>query len=576
MFRARLPAALASVVVLSVVSASGAACSSTEAVTCGQGTVLVGETCVAAGDGGVAPSSPTFAGVAAVAPVSLTSLFVAWDDAKSSTTATERMRYAVFIGPTGTPLDYAKPVATTEPGASSFYLKQLEARSYDVAVRAIDEAGRSDQNVVVKSLAPAVDATPPVFAGLVGAEPTGPGALTARWAPAQDDLTPTGALVYYVYLASPEGTFDFTLPTLVTRPGATSAVVAGLFDTARPYRIVVRARDASENVDTNLVSTGSRAGADVAPPRFNGCKTAVAETAGSAVLSWDPATDDTTPGEALRYDIYGATTEGGFDFSKPLLTTTGRLSSTVTGIASNTTWHFVCRARDFSGNSDTNVNERVTRTLADSTPPTFGGLTASTFDAVARTVQLSWAPGADDKTPAEQLVYDVFEGTASGGEVFATPRASSAPGALNVLVTDLEPDTKLFWVVRARDQAGSHDANTVETSGTTRVSFSRQVQTILTHDCAVSGCHVPGSPAAGLILAQGFTFDALVNVPSTERPMTPRVTPGDLTTSYLWQKVSMNPPPAGWQMPAPATGSVMPASEQDLIRRWILQGAARN
>jgi hypothetical protein len=131
-------------------------------------------------------------------------------------------------------------------------------------------------------------------------------------------------------------------------------------------------------------------------------------------------------------------------------------------------------------------------------------------------------------------------------------------------------------MVRARDQGGSHDSNTVESSGKTRVSFSRQVQVILTHDCAVSGCHVPGSPAAGLILAQGFTFNALVNIPSTERPLTPRVTPGNPDASYLWQKVSMNPPPAGWQMPAPATGSVMPADEQDLIRRWILEGAARN
>lgn len=576
MFRARRPTAVASFVVLAVFSLSGPACSSTDVVTCGEGTLRAGDTCVADTDGGMAAASPTFAGVAAVAPASLTSLFVAWDDAKSATTPPERMRYAVFAAPTGTPIDYAKPVATTDAGASSFSLKQLESRSYDVAVRAIDEAGRSDQNVAVKSVAPAADATAPAFGGLEAAEPAGPGALTLRWEAAHDDLTPPAALVYYVYVASSEGTFDFPLPALVTKPGVTSAVLGGLYDGERLYRIVVRARDASENIDSNVVSMGSRAGADAAPPRFNGCKTAVAETAGSAVVSWDPATDDTTPGELLRYDIYGATREGGFDFTTPLLTTTGRLSSTVTGIASNTTWHFVCRARDFTGNRDTNVNERTTKTLVDSTPPTFGGLTASTFDGVARSVMLSWAPGSDDKTPADQLVYDVFEGTASGGESFATPRASSAPGALNVLVADLEPDATLFWVVRARDQAGSHDANTVEASGKTSVSFRRQVQTILSHDCAVSGCHVPGSPAAGLILAQGFTFDSLVNVPSTERPMTPRVTPGDPTTSYLWQKVSMNPPPAGWQMPAPATGSVMPASEQDLIRRWILQGAKRN
>jgi hypothetical protein len=514
--------------------------------------------------------------VAAVAPVSVTSLFVTWDDAKSTTTAPQRMRYAVFVGPSGSPLDFTRPSATTEPGASSFYVKRLEAKSYDVAVRAIDEAGRSDDNVVVKSVAPAADVTPPTFGGVKGGEPAGPGAVTVHWDAAQDDLTPPPAIVYYVYVASPEGTFDFTLPNMVTRPGATSATLFGLYDGQRLYRMIIRARDASENVDVNMISTATRAGADTTPPRFDGCKTAVADTAGSAVLSWDAATDDTTPHEAISYDIYGAANDAALDFTKPLLTTTGRSSATVSGIAANTTWHFVCRARDFSGNRDANVTERVTKTLADSTPPTFAGLTGSIFDPVARTVKLSWAAGTDDKTPALALVYDVFEGTASGAEDTSKPRASSAPGALDVLVTDLQPDTKLFWIVRARDQAGGHDANTVEASGTTNVSFSRQVQAILSHDCAVSGCHVPGSPAAGLILAQGFTYDSLVNIPSTERPLTHRVTPGDPAASYLWQKISMNPPPAGWQMPAPATGSVMPADEMDLIRRWIADGAARN
>ena len=118
MFRARLPVAVnryrASFLVLCVFSTCGAACSSSdEAVTCGEGTVLSGASCVATTDGGNAPVSPAFAGVAALAPVSLSSLFVAWEDAQSPSTPPERMRYAVFVGPTGTPIDYAKPVATT-------------------------------------------------------------------------------------------------------------------------------------------------------------------------------------------------------------------------------------------------------------------------------------------------------------------------------------------------------------------------------------------------------------------------------------------------------------------------------
>lgn len=573
MRRTRLPTAMGSIVVL---FAWGAGCSSSEERTCGPGTVLAGSTCVPVADAGEAVP-PTFGGIVAVAPVSPTALFATWNDAQSPTTPPERMRYAVFAGHPGAPIDFAKPVATTAPGAGAFYLKGLDrTTTYDIAVRAIDEAGRTDANVVVKSLAPARDTTAPTFAGVKEATPAAAGAAALRWEPAHDDLTPPEAIVYYVYVASPAGTFDFAMPALVTRPGAATATVKGLYDGQQLYRFVVRARDAAENVDTNEESVSSRAGPDTTAPVFAGCKTALAENAGTVVVTWDPATDDTTPADKIAYDVYGAKQEGGFDFATPLASVTGATSIRITGLASNTTWHFVCRARDFSGNRDANVVERVAKTLIDDTPPTFGGLVSASVDPLARTVRFAWAPGSDDKTPADQLVYDVFEGEAAGAEDFSTPRASSAPGALEIVVTDLTPDKKLYWVVRARDQGGNHDANTVEASGTIAVSFSRQVQPILSYECAVSGCHVPGNPMAGLVLAAGFSYDALVDVPSTELPSMDRVNPGDPATSYLWQKISKNPPPFGWQMPAPATGSVMPASEQDIIQRWILQGATRN
>ncbi len=560
-----------------VLFAWGAGCSSsTDALTCGPGTVLSGDTCVVLADAGDAVG-PTFGGVVAVAPVSPTSIFATWSDATSPTTPVERMRYAVFAGRPGAPIDYAKPLATTEPGAVAFYLKGLDpGTTYDVAVRAIDEAGRSDANTVVKSIAPARDTTAPTFAGVKQAAPAGAGAVSVRWDAAEDDLTPPEAIVYYVYVASPAGTFDFALPATVTRPGATSATMKGLYDGQQLYRFVVRARDAAENVDANAESVSSRAGPDTTPPVFAGCKTALAENAGSVVVTWDPATDDTTPPEKIAYDIHAAKQDGGFDFASPAASAIGTTSLRLTGLASNTTWRFVCRARDFTGNRDANVVERVAKTLVDDVPPTFGGLVGAEVDSLARTVRLTWAPGSDDKTPADQLIYDVFEGEAPGAEDFSKPRASSAPGALEIVVGDLTPDKKLYWVVRARDQGGNHDANTVEASGTTAVSFDRQIQPILSYECAVSGCHVPGNPMAGLVLAAGFAFDALVDVPSTQMPSMARVKPGDPGASYLFQKISKNPPPFGWQMPAPATGSVMPASEQDLIQRWILQGATRN
>jgi hypothetical protein len=324
------------------------------------------------------------------------------------------------------------------------------------------------------------------------------------------------------------------------------------------------------------VTVTARPGPDTTAPRFDGCKAAVADTAGSAIVSWESATDDTTPSTQIAYDIYASTNEAGFDFSKPVATKTSGTSTSVTGLASDTTWRFVCRARDFTGNRDENLNQRVTKTLSDTTPPSFNGLVSADVDGLARTVSFTWEAGSDDKTALEQMIYDVYEASASKAQNFAgPPRASSEPGATSLVVTDLTPDTTLYWVVRARDQGGNHDTNRIEANGAVSVSFSRQVQTIFTHDCGVSGCHVPGNPVANLILAPGFAYKALVNVKAVESSDL-RVEPGNPDASYLYKKISQNPPPVGWQMPAPATGSVLSTAEKDLIRRWILQGAVNN
>jgi hypothetical protein len=229
------------------------------------------------------------------------------------------------------------------------------------------------------------------------------------------------------------------------------------------------------------------------------------------------------------------------------------------------------------GNRDPNLVEHVAKTLADDTPPAFGGLTSAIVDSVARRVTFIWAAASDDRTAPEQIVYDVYESQTSGGQVFtAPPRASSLPGATSLEVTDLTPDTTLFWVVRARDLGGNHDKNAVEANGAIAVSFDRQVQTTLTHDCAVTGCHVPGNPMANLILSRGFAYGALVGQTATELPSMKRVNPGDSSTSFLYQKISKNPPPVGWQMPAPATGSVLSDAEKSAVERWIDLGAPNN
>ena len=565
-------------------------------MSCGPGTVAAGKTCVVRSPDGGAPDggaprdaaagreagadagtiAPTFAGATAVAPASPTAVFVAWNPATEADTPPSEMRYRVYLSPSKSVIDYSKPVATTVGGASSFYLTALDsATTYSVAVRALDPAGNADANVVVKSVTPAADTTAPTFAGVTGASPAGPAAATLTWAAASDDRTPAAAIVYFVYVSNQLTSFDYSTPTLITDPGVTSVTVPNLYDPSLVYSFTVRARDAAGNLDANTATASSRAGADTTAPQFAGCASAIADSAGSAVVTWSLATDDGTPQSLVTYDVFDANQPGGFAFSKPALSVQGVGLAEVTGLSQDTTWHFVVRARDFVGNEDQNLVDCVTKTSTDPTPPTFAGCNGVMVQSDARTATFSWSPATDPVTSPDKIVYDVFQGVASGAEDFSKPIATSDPGATSVFVTDLTPDATLYWVVRARNQAGNRDSNTVEQSGNTDVSLSEQVQATFSSDCGVAGCHVPGNPPLGLVLTPDFSYPNLVGVSAREYSVELRVNPGDPTSSFLYRKVSENPPPVGYQMPAPATGSILTPTEIDANTPLDPTGSAR-
>lgn len=95
---------------------------------------------------------------------------------------------------------------------------------------------------------------------------------------------------------------------------------------------------------------------------------------------------------------------------------------------------------------------------------------------------------------------------------------------------------------------------------------------VFTPSCAVSGCHTGDSPPEGLRLDAGFSFDNLVDVPSSEVPELLRVEPGNPDDSYLVQKIEGNAD-VGARMPLGG-----PPLDQDLIddiREWITNDATQ-
>ncbi len=140
--------------------------------------------------------------------------------------------------------------------------------------------------------------------------------------------------------------------------------------------------------------------------------------------------------------------------------------------------HFTVFAYDDSDTllyyGDTHKNLKGTPTtvtvtmvyMGDQTPPTFDG--AQTAKVVSSTdIDLTWTAATDDVTASANIIYMIYISTTPVGENFLTPNYTTAAGATTYTVTGLNPTTTYYFVVRAKDEAGNVDTNTVERSATT-------------------------------------------------------------------------------------------------------------
>src|SRR5713101_4657098 len=71
----------------------------------------------------------------------------------------------------------------------------------------------------------------------------------------------------------------------------------------------------------------------------------------------------------------------------------------------------------------------------DDTPPNFAGLRSATTcipgpigGGRTTSYNLSWDPATDNVSHSQKIVYDVYQGNASGGEDFSTPTYTTSAG----------------------------------------------------------------------------------------------------------------------------------------------------
>jgi hypothetical protein len=327
-------------------------------------------------------TAPKFDGATTASPAGPKAVTVKWKvPATDDKTASAGITYRVYWTPDQNGVYQLGAVST--PGATEVVVNGLPAadHAYFFKAIAVDAAGNADKNDVSIVGQTGSDTTPPVFGGCLAASDASATEATVTWVPAFDDTTPADQIVYKVYASDVTIAHDTPISALQpvgTFTGGVQGRVTGLA-AASTYRFICHALDTFGNEDDNRVIQTVNTKDDGQAPTFAGATKAEAAPAIIGVsLTWPQATDDQTSDKAIVYNIYGASTPGGEDYSKlPLATATaGALGKIVTkdillqipnlvvaNHVSNTPFYFVVRAADETGNVEKNTHEVTATTL---------------------------------------------------------------------------------------------------------------------------------------------------------------------------------------------------------------------
>ncbi len=298
------------------------------------------------------------------------------------------------------------------------------------------------------------------------------------------DLLPTNSALAAISQDVTKIAFTIDAPDIITIKrdvlisGQASVTETFIVPNGINRRILVEAKDTPGNVQfrkerhLNLDGTPVHIPIDledVAPPVFAGMSTATTVSASQIDLYWNPASDNLTSSSAIVYNIYVSKTSGGENFTSPsFVTSPGATTFSATGLESNTTYYFIVRAGDSSGNFDSNIVEKSATTF-DGTPPVFAGLFSATPSATTSgRIDLAWNPATDNTTPSANIVYLIYMSTTSGAQNLLVPSFTTAPGATSFTITGLSPGI-YYFVIRARDAAGNTDTNIVERSASSDI-----------------------------------------------------------------------------------------------------------
>jgi fibronectin type 3 domain-containing protein len=401
---------------------------------------------------------PVFGGlIDAQANVTRGSIILSWAPASDNVTSHDNMRYLIFRSTSPDAFDFTKPHAAIRGGVNfedTIFI--VPGTNYYYVVRAQDEAGNQDSNLIIKSALIPTDTTPPTFFGIAEIFATGSN-ITLKWHEATDNKTPPGNIKYKIFRSLSSGVYNWSLPYDFVI--GTTYYVDGNVIQGKTYYYVVLAEDENGNTGGSQTNEKFATVPDTFAPNFAGVQDVVYVDESKITIVWNSASDNVDPPQNIKYLIFRRQVPGAYDFSSKNAEVTGRNYFTDYGLNDATRYCYVVRASDTAGNYETNTVE-VCATTRDVRPPIFSGI-KKIQDITQNSMRLIWDAAIDNLDPPSSIKYNIFIRQSSGSYDFRTPNAT-ATGVTNVVISGLSSATQYCFVVRACDTSENCESNSVE------------------------------------------------------------------------------------------------------------------
>jgi len=302
---------------------------------------------------------PTFAGLSSLVALDPTVVRACWSEASDAVTASSSLRYDLYEADAPGAENLRGAPQHTITGTSCIDLRAAPGTALCLVARARDLAGNQDANTVERCV------TPPSL-------PAGPDysviqpIMDARCTHCHGSEAPRR----FLDLSTFEGMIaGGSLGDTVRSCDVNGSLLATKLQTRFCGGVMPLDGPAIAPSERALIHRWIEAGAkkrssdpspcgDQSAPTFAGLTTVSSADPSEVRLCWAPGSDAVTPADTLAYDVYEAARAGGQTFSRPPSYAVVGASCLTIPAAPETQSCWVVRARDGSGNRDTNTVER--------------------------------------------------------------------------------------------------------------------------------------------------------------------------------------------------------------------------